>query len=82
MTEQEQHVERLQTLATGLIQTASELQTKINSSKTQAKRDYYSKKMSKVRKDVQQVLATLQLVEIMEGRKNAAASDSTPAISV
>jgi hypothetical protein len=82
MTEQEQHVDRLQSLATGLIQTASELQSKINSSKTQAKRDYYNKKMTKVRSDVQQVLATLQLVKIMEDQKNAATTDSTPAISV
>lgn len=82
MTEQEQHVDRLQSLATGLIQTASELQSKINSSKTQAKRDYYNKKMTKVRSDVQQVLATLQLVKIMEDQKNAATTDSSPAISV
>jgi len=79
---QKQYMDEMQTLATGLIQTASELQVKINSSKTQAKRDYYAKKMTKVRKDVQQVLATMELVKIMEDKKNAAESDPSSTITV
>lgn len=78
MNELKQQEDQLQTFASRLIAEASELQTKINGSKTQVKRAYYTKKMKKIRTDVQQVLATLQLVKLAEARQNAATATTGP----
>ena len=75
-TEQEQRITKLQGFAQELIETASQLQQKINASKTAARKEYYNKKMMKVRKDVQRVLATMELVKIAGERRNAAADPS------
>jgi len=66
--------ESLKQYAEALLRQASEFQTLITTAKTSAKRDFYKKKMNKVRKDVHSVLATLKLLEMTENKHDAAIS--------
>ncbi len=71
------YLEKLNTFADALIKDAAELQAKISSSKTSVKRDYYGKKMKKLGKELQRVLATKQLVTLA-AQKNASDSSDAP----
>jgi len=70
------YLEKLNTFADALIKDAAEIQQKISASKTSVKREYYGKKMKKIGKELQRVLATKQLVQLA-AKKNA--SDDTNA---
>ena len=72
--------DRLSATATQLLTQANALQVNINTAKTQTKRAYFSKKMAKVRKEVQQVLATLQLIKIAEDKQHAAANTTSESV--
>ena len=61
---QDQRITKLTQYAQHLIMNASELQTSISASKTQAKRAFYQKKMRKVRAELTQVLSTMELLKL------------------
>ena len=71
------YLEKLNTFADVLIKDAAEIQAHISSAKTSAKRDYYGKKMKKIGKELQRVLATKQLVTLA-AQKNASDSSDAP----
>lgn len=75
--EASQHLEKLNMFADNLIKEASVIQQQISTAKTTAKREYYGKKMKKLGKELQRVLATKQLLT-MAAQKNAS-NNSTPA---
>ena len=60
----DQRITKLTQYAQHLIMNASELQTSISASKTQAKRAFYQKKMRKVRAELTQVLSTMELLKL------------------
>lgn len=75
--EASQHLEKLNTFADSLITEAAGIQQKISTAKTAAKREYYGKKMKKISKELQRVLATKQLLNLA-AQKNASDSSTTP----
>lgn len=68
---------KLQTYADQVLKAAVEVQQLIKTAKTQTKRDFYSKKMGKLRKDLHQLLATIELVKLSE--RSADATDTANA---
>lgn len=61
---EDHRITKLNQVAQVLITTASELQKLISSAKTQAKRDFYGKKMKKVRNELTQVLSTMEILKL------------------
>lgn len=73
--EEEQIIRKMQAeyltkSANQMLMTANALQKNIDTAKTQYKRDYYGKKMKKVRDGLHKTLATLELLK-MTGSQNA-----------
>jgi hypothetical protein len=75
-------IQQLTENANSMIITATTIQKNIDSAKTRTKRDFYNKKMSKLRDGLQQTLATIQLLKIMTGQTDASTKNSEPQKSV
>lgn len=61
---EDHRIAKLTQFAQVLITDASELQKQISTAKTQCKRDFYGKKMKKVRNELTQVLSTMEILKL------------------
>ncbi len=63
--------------ATHLVNAAVVLTNEIKSSKTNTKKSFYAKKFSKVKNDLTQTLAAIEILKQLTGAKNASPTEPT-----
>jgi hypothetical protein len=78
----DQRIEKLKLFATSLLTEASELQKQISGAKTQYKRDFYGKKMKKVRDTITQALSTIEILNLTSKGSENASSPAEPTITI
>lgn len=66
----------MQDAATHLINEAVSLATHINDAKTNTKKSFYSKKFKKVKQDLTQTLAAVEILKQLTGASNAGITDT------
>lgn len=69
-------IDQLQAYADTILKDAIAVQNLIKTAKTQAKRNFYNKKMDKLRKDLRRLLAAIELAKISGGINEATLATS------